>query len=224
MQMRYLFGIVGLVGGLCLGMGRIPAEAGSVYFKYITPDGEVVYTNVHPRNRQRRPPLRLDPRKYRKYDRWITEIARRYRIDRRLILAIIAVESDFDPRAVSRKGAMGLMQLMPATARRYGVRNPFDPYENIHAGVRHLRYLMQRYGSDLRLVLAAYNAGEQAVDQYRDIPPYPETRQYVRNVLRLYGRGYRRIYRYRDARGVIHFSERRPDPRIYKDIRVIILD
>ncbi len=222
--MRYICGIVGLFGGILLGAGWVPVEAGSAYYKYIAPDGEVVYTNVHPRDRRRLPPARLDPRKYRKYDRWIAEMARRYRIDRRLILAVIAVESDFDPRAVSRKGAMGLMQLMPATARRYGVRNPFDPYENIHAGVRHLRYLIRRYGGNLRLALAAYNAGENAVDRYGGIPPYPETRQYVRSVLRLYGRGYRRIYRYRDARGVIHFSERRPDPRIYRDIRLIIID
>jgi soluble lytic murein transglycosylase len=100
---------------------------------------------------------------------------------------VIRVESGFDPRAVSRKGALGLMQLMPETAATLGVRNPFDPRQNIHGGTRHLRAMMDRFGHDLPLAVAAYNAGERPVVLYGGIPPYPETRDYVAQVLRLYG-------------------------------------
>jgi hypothetical protein len=100
----------------------------------------------------------------------------------------VAVESQFNPRAVSRRGAEGLMQLMPATAADLEVEDPFDPRENIDGGVRHLKRLMRRFHNDLPLVLAAYNAGEQAVINHRGIPPYRETRQYVVRVLRRYDR------------------------------------
>jgi hypothetical protein len=118
----------------------------------------------------------------------IRDTAERYGVSEHLVAAIIAVESEFYPRAVSRKGARGLMQLMPATASIYNVRDPFDPRENIDGGVRHLKRLMHRYDNNLPLVLAAYNAGEQAVKRHGGIPPYPETRRYVRRVLRKYER------------------------------------
>jgi soluble lytic murein transglycosylase-like protein len=105
----------------------------------------------------------------------------------RLISAIIQAESGFNPRARSQKGAQGLMQLMPATASALGVRNALDPKENIDAGVRHLSGLVERFGNNLRLAIAAYNAGEKAVVAYGGIPPYPETREYVMRVLRFYG-------------------------------------
>ena len=105
----------------------------------------------------------------------------------RLIWAVIRVESGFDPRAVSSRGARGLMQLMPETAAILGVRDVFDPRENIHGGARHLRGLMERFRYDLPLALAAYNAGAQPVTAFRGIPPYPETREYVTRVLRFYG-------------------------------------
>jgi soluble lytic murein transglycosylase-like protein len=113
--------------------------------------------------------------------------ASRHGINGRLVEAIIAVESAFNPRAVSRKGAMGLMQLMPKTARQYAVRNPFDPLQNIQGGLHLLRDLLHRFQGDLRLALAAYNAGEKAVVEYDGIPPYRETREYVKKVLRRYG-------------------------------------
>ncbi|MFQ5847159.1 MAG: lytic transglycosylase domain-containing protein [Candidatus Methylomirabilales bacterium] len=134
----------------------------------------------------------------------ISLAAHRHGVDPRLVEAIIAVESDFDPGAVSPKGAMGLMQLMPETARRYAVQNPFDPLENIGGGIRYLRDLLYRFQGDLRAALAAYNAGETAVTVHRGIPPYRETREYVTKVLR----------RYRGPTGL--FSRHAPVFRVYR--------
>ena len=123
---------------------------------------------------------------HRAYARETAEAAALYAVPERLIRAVIRVESGFDPRAVSPKGARGLMQLMPETAAILGVRDPFDPRENIHAGTRHLRAMMVRFRYDLRLAVAAYNAGVKPVETYRGVPPYPETRRYVTQVLRVY--------------------------------------
>ena len=118
----------------------------------------------------------------------IVEVATRYGVEPKLVAAIVAVESRFDARAVSRRGAEGLMQLMPATAAYLDVQDAFDPRENIDGGVRHFKRLMTRFHNDVPLALAAYNAGEQAVINHRGIPPYRETRQYVVRVLRRYDR------------------------------------
>jgi soluble lytic murein transglycosylase-like protein len=118
----------------------------------------------------------------------IQEVATQHGVAPKLVAAIVAVESQFNPRAVSRRGAEGLMQLMPETAATLEVDDPFDPRDNIDGGVRHLKRLMKRFHNDLPLVLAAYNAGEQAVINHRGIPPYRETRQYVVRVLRRYDR------------------------------------
>src|SRR5882724_5323548 len=118
----------------------------------------------------------------------IREVAVRYDIQPILVAAIVEAESEFNPRAVSRRGAQGLMQLMPGTASSLRVSDTFDPYENIEGGVRHLRRLMDRYHGNLPLVLAAYNAGEQAVRLYGGVPPYRETRRYVSRILRRIGR------------------------------------
>jgi soluble lytic murein transglycosylase-like protein len=120
------------------------------------------------------------------YIREIAEASARYAVPERLIWAVIRVESGFDHRAVSRKGARGLMQLMPETAAMLGVRDPFDPRQNIHGGTAHLRAMMERFRHDVRLAVAAYNAGEKPVAQYRGIPPYTETRDYVTQVMRFY--------------------------------------
>ena len=116
----------------------------------------------------------------------IEEVSARHRVPPRLVAAIVAVESEFNPHAVSRRGAQGLMQLMPATAASLDVQDSFDTQENLDGGVRHLRVLMGRFHNDLPLVLAAYNAGDRAVIAYRGIPPYPQTRKYVIRVLRRY--------------------------------------
>jgi transglycosylase-like protein with SLT domain len=104
-----------------------------------------------------------------------------------LVRAVIQVESKFRPTARSRKGAMGLMQLMPSTAREYNVRNPFEPKANIEAGIKHLKMLIDRFGSSIELGLAAYNAGPGAVEKFNGIPPYRETRDYVTRILSLSG-------------------------------------
>jgi soluble lytic murein transglycosylase-like protein len=116
----------------------------------------------------------------------IKAAADRYGVPEKLVSAVIRVESGFNPRAVSRKGARGLMQLMPATASVLGVRNTFDPEQNIDGGVRHLRGLIDRFDNNVPLALAAYNAGERAVLSHRGIPPYAETQDYVTRVLRIW--------------------------------------
>jgi soluble lytic murein transglycosylase-like protein len=116
----------------------------------------------------------------------IDDLARRHGVDARLAHAVVRAESNFNPMAISPKGAMGLMQLMPATAARYGVDDPFDPVQNLDAGLRHLRGLLHRY--DRSRALAAYNAGESAVDRYGGVPPYRETQAYVRRILADVGR------------------------------------
>jgi soluble lytic murein transglycosylase-like protein len=115
-----------------------------------------------------------------------TATARRHGLDPSLVLAVISVESAFRPAAVSPKGALGLMQLMPATAASLGVKDAFDPAENLDGGARHLGSLLTLYGGDLQRALAAYNAGSGAVGRYRGIPPYRETRAYVKRVLERY--------------------------------------
>ncbi len=115
--------------------------------------------------------------------------ASRLKVDPALVEAIVAVESSFDPRAISPKGAIGLMQLMPQTASRYDVSDPFDPQENLTGGTRYLRDLLSRFGGDLPQALAAYNAGEAAVFKYQGIPPYRETREYIQKVLARYRPG-----------------------------------
>lgn len=120
------------------------------------------------------------------YRGFITAASERYNLDPALVRAVIQVESNFNPHAVSSAGAAGLMQLMRSTAEQHKVKDRFDPGANIDAGARHLKYLMQRFDGELRLVLAAYNAGATNVDQYDGIPPFPETEQFVAKVLGLH--------------------------------------
>jgi soluble lytic murein transglycosylase len=121
-----------------------------------------------------------------KYDHFISNASEQTGVDSRLLKAMIKAESDFDPRAISKKGAMGLMQIMPENFKMLDLENPFDPRQNIRAGARYFQQLYKRFNGKLALSLAAYNAGPTAVDRYKRIPPYQETEEYVRRVLRYY--------------------------------------
>ena len=120
------------------------------------------------------------------YDHYIHSISQRYGIDFHLVKAVIKAESKFNPLAVSSKGAMGLMQMMPATADDMGVADPFNPEENIEGGVRYLKWLLQIFDNDLKLALAAYNAGPTTVKRHGGVPPYAETRAYLQKVMKFY--------------------------------------
>jgi soluble lytic murein transglycosylase-like protein len=119
-------------------------------------------------------------------DRIVQEAAKRHKVDPALVKAVISTESGWNPQAISRKGAEGLMQLIPDTAERFGVGNALDPAQNVEGGTTYLKWLLDRYNGDLPKTLAAYNAGEHAVDLYRGVPRYPETQQYVQKVTRAY--------------------------------------
>jgi soluble lytic murein transglycosylase-like protein len=187
--------------------------------QYRGPDGRLYYSNLPPPSRQALPESKRQRRRISPQQTMhlptlqiVQELARRHDIEPRLVQAIITVESNFNPQAVSRAGAQGLMQLMPETAARYQVANPFDPRANIDGGIRYLKDLLQRFPGDLRRVLAAYNAGEQSVLLYGGIPPYPETQQYVERVLTAYGKGgtpapAQKIYRYRLSDGSILLTD-----------------
>jgi soluble lytic murein transglycosylase-like protein len=148
-------------------------------------------------------------------DASIVMAAARHNVDPNLVRAVVKVESNFNSNAVSRKGAMGLMQLMPSTARSLNVKNPFDADQNVDAGVRHLKQLLENYGGDVNLTLAAYNAGSGAVARSAGVPRYAETQNYVRRITNLYygsfdfsssGASHDPVRVQRDARGVLYIS------------------
>jgi hypothetical protein len=153
----------------------------------------------------------VEPPQNKKFDKIIKAVAGKYSLEASLIHSIIRTESDYDPHCVSSKGALGLMQLMPETARAYGVGNPFEPRDNIEGGVRYLKDLMRLYSRRTRFVLAAYNAGQTAVKKYGGIPPYPETRRYIEKVMTSYPKSLIRetktkVYVYQDSSGRVVFT------------------
>jgi soluble lytic murein transglycosylase-like protein len=174
--------------------------ANAKIYTYLDAQGQRHYTDVPDNNRYRL--LVLSPQdrtasgdrydfqllaKATQYDAIIEHAAVSAALEPNLLRAVIVVESGFNSRAVSKRGAVGLMQLMPATASRYGVLNPYDARENVHGGARYLKFLIDRFGHDIRLALAAYNAGEEAVDRNGgQIPPFSETMAYVPRVLKIY--------------------------------------
>jgi soluble lytic murein transglycosylase-like protein len=219
---------------LALSVGALavlaPAEPASAdrhnYYSYTDQDGVLHITNVPKRrgawklykslpgsggdrSARQRPPRRaavsLGAERYHRYDTLVRGAARLYQLPEPLIRAVIHTESGYNPNAVSRAGAMGLMQLMPSTARHLGVTRPFDPRQNVYGGARLLRLLANRYSGNVVLVLAAYNAGAANVEKYGGIPPFDETRAYVRGVLRRY-HAYAR-------QAQLGLGTRRPGPR-----------
>lgn len=174
-----------------------PAAFADTIYRFVDKEGVIHFSNVPTDTRYRkvfddRIPVRFKPTPLPKIvlnqaiAQSIAQTSGRHRLDPSLVRAVIQAESAFDPRAESPKGAMGLMQLMPDTAVSLNVTNPYDPDQNISGGVRHLRYLLDRFGGDVRLALAAYNAGEARVLRDKRVPAISETREYVRRVLFLY--------------------------------------
>lgn len=194
----------GLIKTLLLGAMALGAfDAHAQIYTYTDENGVTVFTDRKPDSERYRVhnlgcygtcrkgvDWQRTPLKPLAFDAEIRAASEIFGIDQALVRAIMHAESWFEPEAVSRSGAQGLMQLMPATQQRFGVANPFDPLDNITAGVAYLAWLHEEFGGDLDRVIAAYNAGENAVRRHDGIPPYPETREYVRRVnilLRRYG-------------------------------------
>ncbi|MGD8526158.1 MAG: lytic transglycosylase domain-containing protein [Thioalkalispiraceae bacterium] len=196
-----------IFGGLALGLGATaPVQAG--YYLYQLPDGSRLVSDrkqdhddyklvTYSRNVQRLGKLAAKKNdnwqapafNYMRFEPLIHQAASRHNVDAALVKAVIHTESYFNPLATSHKGASGLMQLMPQTAEQLGVTDMYNPRQNINAGTKYLSQLIKRYGNSLTLALAAYNAGERAVAKYRGVPPYKETQNYVKKVLK-----YRRFY------------------------------
>lgn len=198
-----LFAITGLILGL-----NATGSAQAAYYLYQLPDGSRLVSDrkydhkdykLVTRSRHMSKMGKLAAKKndnwqapainYMRFERLIHQAASRHNVDAALVKAVIHTESYFNPHATSHKGASGLMQLMPQTAEHLGVTDMYNPRQNIDGGTKYLSQLMKRYGNSMTLVLAAYNAGEKAVQKYRGIPPYKETQNYVKKVLE-----YRRFY------------------------------
>jgi soluble lytic murein transglycosylase-like protein len=177
--------------GVILAVAALPRPAEAQIYAWKDTDGNQVFSDRVPTGDYRtfavagsalRATRQATGKNVGRYDSIIDEAAARHSVRPDLVRAVIQVESGFDPRARSSKGAMGLMQLMPATAAEFGVRNPYDPAENVRGGVAYLRSLLNRYGNET-LALAAYNAGPGAVDRHGNaVPPYRETREYVNRI------------------------------------------
>lgn len=184
-----------MVGMSLLATIALPALAAAEIYMYRAPDGSVHFSNAPAKAGYKRYPVQrgmgfgppgrvVDRPHHTAFDHIISHVARREGVDPALVKAVIRAESGFVPTARSPKGAQGLMQLMPATARMHNVWRAYDPNENIEGGVKHLRMLLHQYSGNVRLALAAYNAGGGAVQRYGGVPPYRETVEYIQRVFR----------------------------------------
>jgi soluble lytic murein transglycosylase-like protein len=183
---------------LAFGLLALATPAGATVYSFVDENGVTHYTNVPSDPRFKKVPGSTPPPANRpgsaskpaeRYETEISQCADSHGVDSALVKAVIKAESNYDNRAISRAGAQGLMQLMPATSKLRNVDNPFNPEQNIDGGVRHLKHLLSTFNGDTKLALAAYNAGENAVRKYNNsVPPYPETKNYVSTVLSHYGR------------------------------------
>jgi soluble lytic murein transglycosylase-like protein len=221
------------VAGLLLSVGAL-VSYGQTY-TYLDEKGVRIYTNIPPKSSVRELVVRGAPSPSAapatgdkaspstKYDPIIKKYAGEFRLDPSLVRSMIAKESGFNPKAISHKGAQGLMQLMPATAARIGVQNPLDPEENIRGGMKHMRSLMDTFDNDLVLSLAAYNAGENLVQRIGRVPNYRETHDYIRTITKKYGRTEMMLqpeparppslFRFTDGKGVLHLTNIPPVQR-----------
>lgn len=192
--------MIGLARALLLALPLLasPGQGRAELFHYTDPDGTVHFSNVPVDHRYRPFALPSDtpfsqlrtmaPEERARLYRLIDTAARTYRMDPALIRAVVKAESDYNPKAISSAGALGLMQLMPATARDLDVKNPFDPEQNVRGGVQYLRYLLDRFEGSVPLAVAAYHAGEQTVDRHGGIPPIAATQDYVKRVMTFHKR------------------------------------
>lgn len=175
----------------CLTVFPFAATAFADIFKYVDENGVMHFTNAPTSSRYQ---VFIKDRKFgsffttNKYDHYISLASETHGVAFPLLKAIIKAESNFNPRAVSKKGAQGLMQLMPGTAKSLNVYDPFDPWENIMGGTRYFKMLLTRFDGKLKLALAGYNAGPNRVEEYKGVPPYKETQNYVKKVLQYYYR------------------------------------
>ena len=205
-----------LTGMLVVG-DSVAAE--SEIYGYVGPNGVFEMTNVPTDQRFRPAESQARRLSHRVQAEEVEEAVERYawqfQLHPALLLAVIKAESDFNPTVISRSGAVGLMQLIPETAIRHGVQNLYDTGDNIRGGARHLRSLLDRFNGNVRLAVAAYNAGERRVERYRAIPPYPETRDYVRKVM-IYYKRFRGDYQASPGRAVwlaMHHKPLQLEPR-----------
>lgn len=181
----------------------VPVTLADPIYRYENEDGNIVFTDTPPdqgKFQEYKPKAvfvlsHKPPTRHARYYNMATKgqispiiqnLAQIHEMDPFLVEAVVKAESDYDPMAISRTGAQGLMQIMPMTGMDLGLQNPFDPKENLDAGIRHLKKLMSKYESNLDLALAAYNAGEMAVSKYKGVPPYPETVDYIQKIKKYY--------------------------------------